>query len=179
MIPPNSTLFSADEVVYLEARRHWLVIAWEAGTFFLLAIGPIVGFLLLAILAPSAVAFIVQEALLVPLIFFLTAWLFLMWIAFMVVWTNYYLDVLIITNKQLIDIEQFTLFARDKITVPLNTIQDMRIEILGILPTLLGFGNLYVETAGSGQEIAIRNIRNPEAVKHLINQIYHGSPTVT
>ena len=50
----------------------------------------------------------------------------------------------------------------------LENIQDIAIASKGIIQTLLGFGNIRVQTAGERREFIMRNIANPERVKEII-----------
>lgn len=67
----------------------------------------------------------------------------------LVLWADYYLDVWIITTKRLIDIRQSSLFSRQISEFQIDRVQDVTIDIHGIIPTLLKFGNLRVETASA------------------------------
>ena len=90
----------------------------------------------------------------------------------MISWTNYYLDVLIVTNKRIIDIEQFGLFSRDQASLPIKNVQDIKVKVVGLIPELLKFGNLDIQTAGEAKEFEIRDLRDPEKVKNIINKAY-------
>lgn len=152
--------FAEDEKVIHEIRRHWYVLLTESF------------FVVILFLIPWAVFFGI-DALNVRLsqgegslfFFFSTLWLFVTWIIFMVVWTNYYLDVWLITNKRIIDIEQFGLFKRDVSEFRLDRIQDVTIEVKGILPTLLHFGDIHVQTAGEARMFIIKAVPNPYKVR--------------
>jgi len=157
-----------DEAIVLRKRRYWLPIAVEGVLSFLVAILPIAA-LLFAHLLPENVGRIVSEYNAV-LFFFATGWFFAVWILFFVAWTNYYLDVVLVTTRRLIDIEQIGLFARDLAELRLENIQDMRVEIVGIVASLLHFGNLHIQTAGASKEFVIRNIHDPHSVKEIISE---------
>ena len=107
------------------------------------------------------------------MIFFYLSWLLLLWVFFFISWTNYYLDVLIITNERVIDIEQLSLFARDIAEVGLHNIEDIRVAVVGVIPTLFGFGNLFLQTAGASREFVIKNIPKPLEIKDLIVRAQH------
>lgn len=145
-----------DEKVLYEVRRHWYVLLAESFMIALLFLVPWVAFFGLDILS---VELSTDEGSL--LFFFGMLWLFVTWMVFMVVWTNYYLDVWIITDRRIIDIEQYGLFSRDMSEFRLDRIQDVTIEVKGILPTLLHFGNVHVQTAGEAKEFVIKAIPHP------------------
>ena len=83
-------------------------------------------------------------------------------------WTLYYLDVWIITDKRIIDIEQKGIFNREISTFRTDNIQDVTIEIRGIIGTFLKFGDIHIETASENNSFVIREALNPERVKEVI-----------
>jgi hypothetical protein len=159
-----------DEKLVLEKRRYWLPIAVEGAVSFLIAVTPFLGVIFINLLPIPAQTFIEQYNALVLL--FGTGWFFLIWIVFVVAWTNYYLDVLLVTTKRVIDIEQIGLFARDLAELRMENIQDIRVEVYGFLSSLLHFGNLHIQSAGETREFVIRNIHDPHAVKELISKCH-------
>ncbi len=155
-------LSKGERVVY-EIRRHWYVLLVESFFLALLSLIPWAVFFGLDV---SGFSFSGGEG---SVFFFVSAaWLFFIWIAFMIIWTNYYLDVWIVTSKRILDIEQHGLFSRDMSEFRLDRIQDVTIEVKGILPTLLRFGDIHVQTAGEAREFIIRSIPHPYRVRDII-----------
>jgi len=157
-----------DEKIILERRKHVFVIISEGMSMFLIASVPTLIVLGLLFFLPAAAEFIKEYA------SFFVFFLLILWqiilILFFIAWTNYYLDVLLLTDKRLIDIEQLGLFARDYAAVRLENIQDVKIEIIGFLATMLKMGDLHIQTAGQAKEIHIQKIANPKEVKELISK---------
>jgi len=59
-------------------------------------------------------------------------------------------------------------FAKDERVVPISKITDIRVT-KGCLAGMIGYGNLYIETAGSsGTEIAVVDIDNPDYARDLL-----------
>lgn len=163
-----------NEKVVVIARRHWYVFASEMVTM-VLGIVPI----LLILLFKEEIYFYGEKYLSYAeisnvLIFLCAGWLLILWMKFFMAFTNYYLDVLVITNQRVIDIDQIGLFARDIATAPLANAQDIKIEMIGFVPTMLHFGNLYFQTAGMDKEIVIKGIKDPEGVKKQIMSTFHA-----
>lgn len=154
------------ETVVKQVRRHGLVILAEVVFFLFTALFPLV----LGILAYLFMTDISTRVWLYKdsIIFLYTAWVLFLWIFFFIVWTNYYLDVLIVTNQRVIDVEQRSLFSRDTAELQLENIQDIRIEERGILAALLHFGDMYIQTAGAQREFVVRHIPHPVRVKDII-----------
>ncbi|OGY99405.1 MAG: hypothetical protein A2945_00935 [Candidatus Liptonbacteria bacterium RIFCSPLOWO2_01_FULL_52_25] len=156
-----------DEKIVLERRRFWLPILTEAVLTGLVAIAPLVLFNILPNVLPEAAELIVVRFQ-IPLNFLATIWALFAWMVLAVNWTNFYLDVLLVTNKRVLDIEQTGLFARDIAEARIENIQDTRVEVVGLLASLFDFGNLYIQTAAAKDQFVIRNIRHPNAVKDAI-----------
>jgi len=146
-----------------EVRKHWYILLVESLVTSALFLVPWVVFFGLDSLN---VELSNKEGTL--LFFFAVLWLFMTWITFMVIWTNYYLDVWLITTKRIIDIEQFSLFSRDMSEFRLDRIQDVTIEVKGILPTLLHFGDVHVQTAGADRDFIIKGVPNPYKFRDIL-----------
>ncbi len=160
------------ETILREARRHWLVIASEGAILFLGALAP--AFALLGFLSAERILQVHLEIPLSAILFFYAAWLLFLWIVFFVFWTNYYLDVLIITDQRLIDVEQISLFARESVSVPYENIEDVKVEVFGLIPSLFKFGNLHVQTAGETKEVLIKHLSRPHEAERLIAERLHA-----
>lgn len=161
------------EKVILEARRHWFIIYTVGAFLLMLAITPML--ILVAALAiyPDLGNVISQPKFSTALMVFGSSWLLVLWIFFFVAWTDYYLDVLVVTNKRLIDVEQRGLFKRDIATIPLKNIQDVKVEINGFIRTMLKFGEIHIQTAGFSKELVIKDIDAPQTVKQVVMSAYH------
>jgi len=159
-----------DEKIVFEGRRHWLPITVTGIFYGIAGIIPILFPFMASLLEETS------RAAVTPLIthdlywFFVAAWLFFLWMFFFIPWTNYYLDVLIITNKRVIDIEQKDLFSRDFAEIRIENIEDIRVDVIGILPSLLNFGVLHLQSAGESREFIIKYIPDPHAVRELISK---------
>ena len=148
------------EKIVKEARKHWYAFVSETTGLVLAGILPFLlwpGILILDAPVKGNYYF-----------FYSLVWFLFLWVILFVAWTNYYLDVLVVTNKRIIDIEQHGLFKHDLAEVRLDKIEDIKVEIKGFLPSLLNFGNITLQTAAAQQEFAIKQIPNPHALKEAI-----------
>lgn len=93
------------------------------------------------------------------------------WNFFFILWLDYYLDAWIVTNERIINIEQRGFFNRDISELKLTKIQDVTSEIIGVIPTLLNYGNIYVQTAGKEERFNFCQIPNPNYVKNVIVEL--------
>ena len=84
---------------------------------------------------------------------------------------EFYLDLWIVTNDRMIDIEQLGLFSRSITEADLYRIQDVTVDVKGLLPTLLKYGNVTVKTASGNQHIVFRNIPHPNEIRQALIQL--------
>lgn len=154
-----------DEVVIKEVRKHWFLVLSRIILSFVLAILPIIAIVCSMVFLsnnPQATDFAVTLVVLYPL------WLILVWISFFFFWTMFYLDVLVVSNKRIIDINQIGLFDREVSTFPLENIQDITIDIPGAIATFLDFGDVKVHTASKQDAFVITAAAKPNSVKQII-----------
>lgn len=149
-----------NEKVVLDAQKHWFILAIELFELFIVAIVPIITLLFTYRLVPSF-SYIVLASLL---------WLLIIWACMFKALTNYYLDVIRITNFRILDVDQKGLFNRDIATMRLSNIQDVTIESKGFFPTIFKYGNIKIQSAGENTEFIIRYIANPEEVSITLLQ---------
>lgn len=159
------------ETIISERRQHWLPITAEGVSFLFIALVPFLVFFFIEILPAPLPAIITRYA--IPYFFIATAWVFGIWILFFISLTNYYLDVLLVTNQRVIYIEQIGLFARELAELRMENIQDIKVEVVGLLASLLDFGNIHLQTAGEHKEFIVRNIPGPHAAKDVIAKQCH------
>lgn len=96
-----------------------------------------------------------------------TYYLFI-WLFFFFSFIDYYLDVWIITSERIIDIEQRGFFSRVISEHKLFRIQDVTSEVHGFWQTLIHFGDVHVQTAGTKQRFHFDEIPYPEKVRDII-----------
>ena len=90
------------------------------------------------------------------------------WMLSFLIFIDYYFDVWIVTNQRIVNIEQKGLFSRVTSELKLEKIQDISSDIKGLIPTILNFGDLLVQTAAEETKFKFRNIPDPNSVKDLI-----------
>ena len=75
-----------------------------------------------------------------------------------------------ITDQRIIDSFKPTPFQLRVGTADLVNIQDMTVEKSGIIPTILNFGDVVCQTAGTGQQFRIGGVPHPERVQLLVDK---------
>ena len=106
--------------------------------------------------------------------FFVTFWLIVVWMIGWNIWTNYFLNVLILTDIRIFDITQMGFFRRQSASFRIDHIQNVTVEQIGIPATLLNFGTIRFETAGENINFVAKYIPAPYDMKKLIDEMQDG-----
>lgn len=163
----------ANEVVLLTARKHWFIFASEILVIILFAAVPFALFLIPAALLENFIGTVRFEGNPAMLfLFFWSLWLFLLWIVAALFWTDYYLDVWLVTNHRVIDVDQRGMFNRRVNSFRYDQIQDATVVVPGIVPTLIGFGTVELRTA-SEETFRIKGVANPNILRERILSEHH------
>ncbi len=149
----------------LEVRKHWFALMNHFVIAFFAAIIPPV---VIAGFNALPVSFGIEGNDTYALLFMYTLWLMLIWLWLFFEWTDYYLDVWIVTDQKVISVDQQHLFVREISTLQLDKIQDVTVEVKGIIPTLFHFGDILIQTAGEKREFLMLKIAEPQKVKDSI-----------
>ena len=163
-----------DEKILLTVRKHWWIIVTRVATVLFLAVLPLLLFSLVRMAtAESATLTQTTDELLAQyssiFTFFYLAWLLFCWMLQANYWTDHYLDLWTITNRRIVSIDQRGFFSRFLSSFRLERLQDMNIEVTGIIPTLLNFGTIEAQTAGgSNEEFKTSHMPDPRGLKALI-----------
>lgn len=148
-------------------RKHWFILFIHIIPFKVLFLLP---FGILALIS----AINMSDAQIATIVFFGALWMLIFLMAIFTIWTNYYLDIWIVTNQRIMDIEQKTLFNREVKTLRMETVQDVQTDKVGIFQEFLNFGTLRVQTAGTGgTDAKIVGIPNPGYERDIIMEQVH------
>ena len=94
-------------------------------------------------------------------IIFILGYAFYIWFLY-----NNYLYVL--TNQRVIIIEQSGFFSRQIVETELDKIQNITVEVKGLMATILNFGDIKIRTAGIDATIILKSVNNPYEVQQKI-----------
>lgn len=86
----------------------------------------------------------------------------------MLLWDS---DVLIITNRRVVDVDQRGVFTRMVSEAPLGSIQDVSWMAKGFLESLFHMGTLRIQLASGTSTIEARSISHPKALHELISEL--------
>jgi uncharacterized membrane protein YdbT with pleckstrin-like domain len=148
-----------DERVIVYERRHWFtIIKWIGSrSFLLLLISVVISLVVTVLLEPTSVLSLVSYCFVV---------LALGWIAWQVLdWRN---DCYIVTDRRVIHIEKLYLTREKRDEAPLTMVQDVLVKMDGIMPHLLYFGDVTIQTAGTLGTIRFRGIPKPRKAQAQI-----------
>ncbi len=145
-------------------RRHWFDILWQ----FI----PLIFATLLVIVFLGVAGQLFAQNIDEKIFFFFGSFLLLIfWLVASIIWIDYYLDVWIITNKRVVNVEQKGLFMREVSELHYNKIQDITTEVHGFIPTILHYGEVYVQTAGTEPRFLFHNVPDPYKIKDQLAQL--------
>lgn len=163
-----------DEKIIKIVRKHWFILFKYIVGDLLLTLLPIIGyFVITKVISGLPINDFVSmnsfSEFTGTIWFFYLVWVLLMWIHFTNHITDYYLDLWVITDRRIVAIDQRGFFRRFLSSFRLERLQDMNIEIKGIIPTLLNYGTIEAQTAGgSNEEFKTANMPDPRGLKALI-----------
>jgi len=101
-------------------------------------------------------------------IFSYSLFLVFIWLSVFVFWTDYFVDSWIITDSRVIDFELKGLFHKDIASVGLENIQDVKVNVIGIVEHWLKIGDIHLQTAGANKEFVIHGVCRPNEMKAKI-----------
>jgi membrane protein YdbS with pleckstrin-like domain len=156
------------EMVLVEARKHWFVFTIELLPFAALAILPFaISPMIERVpqLAPYASFASMSEGASRAA---LAIWLLAVWTASWGFFTRYYLHVWVLTNLRVVEVTQHGFFSREVSSMLLARVQDVTTEVSGVLFSLLGIGNIHVQSAGAVDEFHMNGVGEPEKLRDLI-----------
>jgi hypothetical protein len=99
-------------------------------------------------------------------------------------WINYYYDIVFITNRRILNIDQKGLFSRGTSELALKQVQNVSAQVEGFLQTTFNYGTLVIETAGAGTSddphhpglqgyFTVRELPDPNRLARLIIELHH------
>lgn len=167
MNDPDIVLFDEGETPILTIRKHWFIYVRDSATTLVVGILPFVVWQILASLGaipPAHLAGALGR-------YLGLLWLLAAWIALFVLWTDYYLDLWIITDRRIFNIQQIGLFRRAASSCELDHVQEIVVRTDNFLQTLFHYGTIEIQTAGpSSDDIAAEGIPHPERVRVAIQE---------
>jgi hypothetical protein len=157
-----------DEQIVIETRKHWFLFLVELLPYVIAVIVPFAIPKILTLVQPLA-QYTVLFDFSTPLFrAALGVWLLVIWTGAWGAFTKYFLDVWVLTTQRLVDVDQHRYFSREVSSVLLSRVQDVTTDVTGIIPSLLGYGNISVQSAGATEKFHMQGIPRPTQMRDLI-----------
>ncbi len=152
------------ESVVLVVRQHW---------FFLVA--PFAFALLLMLVPPVVLVTVVgrtdgPQVMDTILMLLSLGYLVVLGARAYFVWYAWVHDIWVITNQRLVDGQKRNWFHEEVATADLIHVQDVALDRVGVLATLMRFGDLRVQTAAEVEEFILRKIPRPQDVLAILDR---------
>ena len=156
------------EHVVKEARKHWFLFVAELLPYAIFVVIPLALPALLMLIPPLApyAALLNYRARLPQAI--LGIWLLVVWTGAWGVFTRYYLNLWVLTDRRIVDIKQSGYFHREVSSLLISRVQDVTTDVEGVVSSLLSIGDITVQSAGAVDEFVMRSIPRPEEMRDII-----------
>ncbi len=159
-----------EEKVFLLLRRHWFTYV----AFLIIAV--IMSIPLFVLLGYWLLNTLVFTPLLTNMAILGSSAYFLFIIALMLFgFVDYYLDVYIVTNERIVDIVQNGFFKRAISELHLHQVQDVNAQVKGFFPTLMHYGDIYIQTAGEQENFIFKSVPNPYRISKIIVDLHEAA----
>lgn len=158
-----------NENILMTMRKHWAILARDSGAAIIAGLIP---FLFMGLLSNAPYGFTADISFLRVIALL---WLLVCWMVVAMIWTAYYLDTWVVTDKHIYIIDQVGLFNRKVRTLSLDHIEEISVRTEGVLQTYFDFGSIDIHTASPTEENAhFEGMPNPAYVRSLVlDQIEH------
>ncbi len=84
--------------------------------------------------------------------------------------SNYY-DLLLVTDKHVVIIEQSGMFSRKILQFNLGQIEDINASVTGFISTIFGFGTIVIQTAGTKELTVVHGMPSPQKIASKIMEL--------
>ena len=145
-------------------HRHWFNIAAHYIVVFFFCLVLFGSVFLLPLLFPDLAS--TETAII--FLFLQNLFVLVFWLYSFLIWIDYYFDVWIITNERVVNIEQKGLFVREVSELRFNKVQDVTTEVKGLIPTMLNFGEVHVQTAAEEDRFLFHAVPDPYRLRDVI-----------
>ncbi|HUF52443.1 MAG TPA: PH domain-containing protein [Dehalococcoidia bacterium] len=155
------------EMILQLVHRHWWYLWPRTILFLIVAIVPVI----IVALLLDAIGILDD----LGIFFWIVA---ILWIGYWGVrgalnWYRYANDIWVVTNQRIIDSFKPHPFSHHLATADLVNVQDISVDKIGFIATILKFGDVVCQTASAGpgaESFRIIGIPNPETVQLLIDR---------
>ena len=153
-----------NETIIRVIHRNWFYLFEQFFLVIVISAFLIGGFIFLPLFFPDFLDGVDKSIVLFAQNFFILV----IWIYCFMIWIDYYFDIWIITSERIINIEQKGMFTRVVSELRYSRIQDVTAEVIGVLPTIINYGDVKIQTAAEENEFLFRTVSDPYRIKYII-----------
>lgn len=88
----------------------------------------------------------------------------------------YFLNMLAISTKRIIEVDQLGFFEQRVNEVNLEKIQNVSFSVKGVFQTLFRYGAVHIRVVGQQQELTVKNVARPEQVHQTLLHVLATIP---
>lgn len=168
-----------NEHVVMEVRKHWFLFLGELLPYAIAAAIPFALPNLLTLASPlrEYATFFTYHTPLARAA--LGIWLLITWTSAWGAFTRYFLNAWVLTNTRIVEIKQRRYFSREVSSLLLTRVQDVTTNVTGVTSSLLGIGDIKVQTAAEDVEFVMHGIPRPEQMRDIILKYVSTKPENT
>ncbi len=167
---PSNVTFQTQEpdeqVLVFLRKSQWVNFPWIFTTAIFLIIPLVLYFLhdsFLTLIPPLNVILVI-----IPFYYLLVA------IYAFVNFVTWYYNAALITNKRVVDIDFHQIVFKDVAETKLALVQDVSYNQTGVLPNILGYGFVLIQTAGTLDNFEFHNLPHPDRVEEIVEDLIGG-----
>jgi hypothetical protein len=84
---------------------------------------------------------------------------------------SWYYNVYIITDERVVDIDFYSLIYRNISSAKLDRIEDVTAKTRGALQTVVNYGTVYIQTAGTREQFEFEDVPKPNTIVQFLNEL--------
>lgn len=101
----------------------------------------------------------------------IVAWYLFCFGYMLLVFINWYFNVLIVSTKKIVDIDIHGLLYKNVSEAALRNVEDVTSTVKGTLGTVFNIGDVFLQTAGEEREFEFTLIDNPSYIRDIISDL--------
>ena len=94
--------------------------------------------------------------------------LLMVWNIIAILWTNYFLDMVVVTDRRLFHASQFNLAHREVHEWDIHDVRHVGVRITNVLESFFNYGALEFDMKGSREPVVFERVPNPEYISAVI-----------
>ncbi|GIW69297.1 MAG: hypothetical protein KatS3mg101_0044 [Patescibacteria group bacterium] len=155
-----------ERIKYVIRRSVLLTVPWILTTAFLFVVPLLVPYLLKYIPKGSPTIFDKGSVFIITILWYLFSFGF-----FLQNLLSWFFNVLIVTNKKIVDMDFIGLLYKNISETTLGNIEDVTSNVSGPLGITFNIGSVFIQTAGEKREFEFGGIDDPSAIRDIISDL--------